>query len=76
MAARLNRHHSDMVPDKIKASQFVNRLKKHASGDVEMNRAQVESAKFLLNKIIPNPPQEKRVEHQGEDLHRPVIIKR
>lgn len=52
-----------MVRDKIRASQLVNRLQDHALGKLEMTRSQVAAAEFLLNKIIPNPPQ--KLEHSG-----------
>lgn len=63
MAVRLNRRHGSMVRDKIRATQLVKRLQSHAFGEVEMTRSQVAAAEFLLNKIIPNPPQQ--VEHSG-----------
>jgi hypothetical protein len=63
LAVRLNRRHGEMVREKIRASQLVNRLQDHAFGKVEMTRSQVDAAQFLLNKIIPNPPQ--KLEHSG-----------
>ena len=62
---RLNKRHSDMVRDKIRAAQLVNRLQDHAEGKIEMSSTQVDAAKYLLNKIIPNAPE--RREHTGPD---------
>jgi hypothetical protein len=56
MAARLNPRHSDMVRGKIQASQLVNRLTKHAFGEVEMTQSQVQAAKILLDKVLSNAP--------------------
>lgn len=61
MAARLNRLHSDICKARIKASQLINRLQNHAlakklSAGTEMTESQVSAAKFLLGKIIADPP--------------------
>ena len=54
MAARLNQRHSDMVRDKIRASQLVNRLEDHVLGEVEMSSTQVSAALGLLKKCVPD----------------------
>jgi hypothetical protein len=46
-----------MVRTKIQASQLVNRLTKHAFGEVEMTQTQVSAAKILLDKALSNAPQ-------------------
>lgn len=56
MAARLNPRHTEMVRNKIKASQLINRLQNHAFGEVELTPAQVQSCKILLDKVISNAP--------------------
>lgn len=54
MAARLNARHSEMVRDKIRASQLVNRLEDHVFGDAEMTASQVQAALGLLKKCVPD----------------------
>ena len=54
MAARLNPRHQDMVREKIRASQLVNRLENHAFGEVEMSSTQVQAAVALLKKCVPD----------------------
>ena len=54
MAARLNARHDDEARKKIQTSQLVNRLHSNAMGEIEMSPAQVQSAKILLDKSLPN----------------------
>lgn len=54
MAARLNNRHQDMVREKIKVGQIIDRLEKHVNGEIELTSAQVQSAKILLDKTISN----------------------
>ena len=54
MAARLNRRHQDMVREKIRASQLVNRLEDHVLGEVDMSNTQVTAALGLLKKCVPD----------------------
>jgi hypothetical protein len=54
MAARINKRHQDMVREKIRASQLVNRLENHVLDDVEMSASQVNAALGLLRKVIPD----------------------
>ena len=65
MAARIRAHHQEEVKAKIQASQLVNFLQNHALEGTEANNSRVDAAKFLLNKIIGNPVEEKVVEHSG-----------
>jgi hypothetical protein len=58
MAARLNPASAESTKQKIQVSQLINRLQNHALGKVEMTTTQIDAAKFLLNKRIPNPPTE------------------
>jgi hypothetical protein len=54
MAARLNRRHQDMVREKIRASQLINRLQDHVFGETELSATQVNAALGLLKKSIPD----------------------
>jgi hypothetical protein len=54
MAARLNPRHAEMVREKIRASQLVNRLEDHALGEAEMSATQVSAALGLLKKVVPD----------------------
>jgi len=65
MAARLRANHQEDIKKKIQASQLVNRLNKHALGEVEMTSTQVDAAKYLLGKVVSNAPTQS--EHTGVD---------
>lgn len=67
MAARLNARHSDMVRDKIKASQLINRLQDHVFGKIELSATQVTAANTLLRKCVPDL---QATEHSGEQNHK------
>lgn len=54
MAARLNPRHQEMVRNKIKASQLINRLQDHVLKGVEMAPSAVAAALGLLKKVIPD----------------------
>ena len=56
MAARLNPRHQDMVREKIKIGNIIDRLEKHVAGEIELTSQQVASAKILLDKSISNAP--------------------
>lgn len=58
MAARLRAHHQEDVKKKIQASQLVNLLQDHALKGKELDSTRVDSAKFLLNKLLSNAPTE------------------
>lgn len=66
MATRLNNRHQEMVKAKIQASQLINRVQKHALGELELTPTQLDANKFLLNKIISNAPTEQYTEIAGE----------
>ncbi len=62
MAARLRQRHQDEIKQKIQGSQLVNLLQDHAltgfyKGE-ELSATRIDAAKYLLNKIISNAPQE------------------
>lgn len=62
MAARLRQRHQDEIKAKIQASQLVNLLQDHAlTGEYqgnEVNPSRIDAAKFLLNKVLSNAPQQ------------------
>jgi len=65
MAARKNRRTlDDSWRERISASMLANRLSQHVNGEVEMSATQIQAAKILLAKVIPDL---KAVEHSGED---------
>lgn len=66
MAARLNPRHSEMVRAKIRTSQLINRLQDEALGKIELSDGERESAKFLINKSLANPPEQKDVNLNGQ----------
>lgn len=67
MAARKTKiRHDENTRAKIQAAQIINRLHKHVMGQVELDSAQVSSAKTLLNKVLPDLKQEE-LRGAGED---------
>lgn len=60
MASRLNKRHQDMVRDKIRASQLINRLENHVLPNEETNETvdmaptQITAALGLLKKVVPD----------------------
>jgi hypothetical protein len=51
--------------DKIRVSMLLNRLDNHIFKNDEMTSTQLDAAKFLLNKVMANPPTDTTVEHSG-----------
>lgn len=65
MAARINKtKHDDKTKRLISASQLLNRLISHANGEIEMTQSQVNAAKIVIGKAIPDL---KAIELTGED---------
>jgi hypothetical protein len=65
MAARTNKPlHDDRTKDRIRASQLLNRLNDFVNGKCELSPAQVQAAKIIIGKIIPDM---KAIEHTGPD---------
>jgi len=65
MAARKNKpNHDDQTKRRIQASQLLNRLNLFANGKVEMSAAQVQAARVVIGKSIPDL---KSIEHTGKD---------
>jgi hypothetical protein len=56
-------NHDEKTKRLIGASQLVNRLEKHANGEVEMTPTQVQAAKIVIGKYIPDL---KAIELTGE----------
>lgn len=55
MAGRpMNKLHQEDVRKKIQASQLINRLTGHVLGEVEMSATQVQAARILLGKTLPD----------------------
>lgn len=72
MAARKNKPlHDDKTKKLIQASQLINRLISHANGEIEMTQSQVNAAKIVIGKVIPDL---KAVEHSGNS-EAPVVTK-
>lgn len=40
--------------DKVAAGQLLNRVKRHANGEIEMTKTQLEAARIFLKKVIPD----------------------
>ena len=57
--------HLQSTRDKIQAAQLINRLEKHCFADEPlMDASQVNAAKALLNKVLPDL---KAIEHKGDE---------
>ncbi len=64
MAARTRKIlHADKTKDLIRASQLLNRLNSFVNGECELSQAQVNAARVIIGKAIPDL---KAVEHSGE----------
>lgn len=61
--------HSERVRQRIKATQLMHRLEKHALGEIEMTLSQIRAAEILLRKVVPDLRQ---VEIRGSIEHRHV----
>jgi hypothetical protein len=71
MATRKQLWHPDEVRQEIQASQLINRLTNHALSDAPiMDASQVNAAKILLGKAIPDLSS---VQHAG-DADNPIRI--
>lgn len=57
---------------KIQATMLLNRLQDHVEGKLDMTPTQIQAAKIVLAKTIPDL---KAVEHSGEDRHVNVTVK-
>jgi hypothetical protein len=65
MAARTNKpNHEEKTKDLIRASQLLNRLTQCANGEVELTPQQIQAAKIVIAKAIPDL---KALELSGND---------
>lgn len=64
MAARLSKHHSDVVRAKIQASVIIDRLQKHIKGELELSPTQIAAANSLLDRSVAKLQQ---IQHSGPD---------
>lgn len=69
MAARIKAHHQEDIKTKIQGVQLTKLLQDHAlTGEYngkEVSQSRIDAAKFLLNKIIANPPAENNTNISG-----------
>ena len=66
--------HSDEVRAKIQASQLINRLQDHVSGKVTMSPTQIQAAKILLSKSVPDLSRVEMSGPNGGDIPTSVTI--
>ncbi len=65
MAARTNKpNHEEKTKRLIQASQLLNRLISHAKGEIEMTQSQVNAARIVIGKTIPDL---KAIEISGDE---------
>jgi hypothetical protein len=70
MAARTRKvKHDDFTRERIKTTQLVNRLEKHALGEIAMEPTQVRAIEVLLRKSLPDLS---AVTHSG-DKDKPIV---
>ena len=67
MAATRGLHYTDKFRNRIKASLLRKKLQDHALGNCDMSATQVQAARILLNKCMPDLS---AVEHTGDVHHR------
>lgn len=53
MAKRLNLRQAESTREKIRASQLIKRLQKHARGEIEMSATQIRAAETCLKYALP-----------------------
>jgi hypothetical protein len=64
MAARLTTRQATLVRDRIKTTLILKRLEDHVDGKNEMSATQIQAARILLGKAIPDL---QAVAHTGSD---------
>ena len=69
MASRLNPGHTEMVRQKIQASNIIHRLQQCVNGDVEMTSTQVTAALGLLDRSVPKL---QAIQHVGDENGGPI----
>lgn len=72
MAARTNKpNHEEKTKKLIQASQLLNRLISHANGEIDLSQSQINAAKIVIGKYIPDL---KAIELSGSEEN-PVVMK-
>lgn len=71
MAARKHIAHDENTRKKIQASQLINRLTKHALGDLELSTSQIKAIEILLKKTLPDL---QSIQHSG-DKDNPIDLR-
>ena len=74
MAARLSKHHSELVRAKIQASVILDRLHRCVSGEVEMTAVQLGAANSLLDRAVPKLSQIQHVGDSDNPIQAKVIV--
>lgn len=64
---------SDEWKEKIQASQLMNRLMKHFDGEIELTKTQIDVAKILLSKIVPDLARTELTGKGGEPLQIQIV---
>ena len=62
--------------DKIQASLLINRLMDCSSGKLELNAQQVNAAKTLLNKVLPDLKAIELTGPEGESIFKGISLER
>ena len=70
MAARNNPEPKEKTKKLIQATQLLNRLNSFANGEIEMTQAQVNAARIVIGKTIPDL---KAIEISGNE-EKPVVV--
>ena len=71
MAARTNKpNHDEKTKKLIQASQLLNRLISHANGEIELSQSQINAAKIVIGKYIPDL---KAIELSGNE-DKPIVV--
>lgn len=63
-AGRLTRPRAETVRAQIQASQIVRRLTEHVEGRVDMSPTQVQAARTLLGKVLPDLQTAELIHHE------------
>jgi hypothetical protein len=67
MGANRRKPYPEIGRQRIDAAKLLEKLKDHALGECEMSATQVQAARILLGKVIPDM---KAIEHSGEVEHK------
>ncbi len=71
VGVRLDPKHDERTRAKIKTSQLLNRLYKHANGEAEMTPSQIKASEILLKKTLPDLSAT-QVHYQDEGQSKPL----